>query len=76
MAEALAHGDMGIAWRRWPRRAAATAIGRWGDPDQQASYLPAFTGENPPAAALAILEPKPPLIPSIPTPATAGTGGH
>ncbi|HNL61168.1 MAG TPA: acyl-CoA dehydrogenase family protein [Solirubrobacterales bacterium] len=77
MAEALAHGDMGIAYAALAPGAAATAIGRWGDPDQQASYLPAFTGENPPAAALAILEPKPLFDPFNPdTRATAGTGGH
>ncbi|HRV60060.1 MAG TPA: acyl-CoA dehydrogenase family protein [Solirubrobacterales bacterium] len=58
MAEALAHGDMGIAYAALAPGAVATAIGRWGDPDQQATYLPAFTGEEPPAAALALLEPR------------------
>jgi alkylation response protein AidB-like acyl-CoA dehydrogenase len=38
---------------------AATAIGLWGDADQQATYLPSFTGENVPAAALALLEQAP-----------------
>jgi alkylation response protein AidB-like acyl-CoA dehydrogenase len=37
----------------------ATAIGRWGSAEQEATYLPAFTGEDVPAAALAILEPRP-----------------
>jgi alkylation response protein AidB-like acyl-CoA dehydrogenase len=59
VAEALAHGDMGIACAALAPAAFATAIGRWGSAEQQAAYLPAFTGEHPPAAALAILEPQP-----------------
>ncbi len=39
--------------------AVATALGLWGDADQQATYLPAFVGEDVPAAALALLEPRP-----------------
>ena len=31
----------------------------WGDADQQATYLPAFVGDDVPAAALAVLEPRP-----------------
>ncbi|HXV05397.1 MAG TPA: acyl-CoA dehydrogenase family protein [Solirubrobacterales bacterium] len=57
--EALAHGDMGIAYAALAPGAVATAIGLWGDADQQAAYLPPFTGEETPAAALAILEPRP-----------------
>jgi len=57
--EALAHGDMGIAYAALAPGAAATAIGLWGSADQEATYLPAFTGEDVPAAALAILEPRP-----------------
>jgi alkylation response protein AidB-like acyl-CoA dehydrogenase len=57
--EALAHGDMGIACAALAPGAVASAIGRWGDAEQQATYLPAFAGEHPPAAALAILEPRP-----------------
>jgi alkylation response protein AidB-like acyl-CoA dehydrogenase len=57
--EALAHGDMGIAYAAMAPGAAATAIGLWGSADQEATYLPAFTGEDIPAAALAILEPRP-----------------
>lgn len=59
IAEALAHGDLGIAYSALAPGAVATAIGRWGDAGQQAAYLPAFTGDNPPAAALAMLEPVP-----------------
>ncbi len=58
VAEALAHGDMGIALAALAPAAVATALGLWGDADQQATYLPAFTGENVPAAALALLEPR------------------
>jgi len=57
--EALAHGDMGIAYAALAPGAVATAIGRWGTADQQATYLPTFTGQDPPAAALAMLEPSP-----------------
>lgn len=57
--EALAHGDMGIAYAALAPGAVATAIGHWGTPEQEAAYLPAFTGEDTPTAALAILEPRP-----------------
>ncbi len=57
--EALAHGDLGIAYAALAPGAVATAIGHWGSADQEAKYLPSFTGEDVPAAALAILEPRP-----------------
>jgi alkylation response protein AidB-like acyl-CoA dehydrogenase len=57
--EALAHGDMGIAYAALAPGAVATAIGLWGDAEQEATYLPAFAGEDVPAAALALLEPRP-----------------
>jgi alkylation response protein AidB-like acyl-CoA dehydrogenase len=57
--EALAHGDMGIAYAALAPGAVATALGRWGTAEQQAAYLPSFTGEAAPAAALAMLEPAP-----------------
>jgi hypothetical protein len=56
---ALAHGDMGIAYAALAPGAVATAIGLWGSAEQETTYLPAFTEENAPAAALAILEPRP-----------------
>ncbi len=59
IAEALAHGDMGIAYAALAPGAVATAIGLWGSAEQEATYLPAFTGEDVPAAALALLEPRP-----------------
>jgi len=55
--EALAGGDMGLAWALLAPSAVSSAIGLWGDADQQSTYLPEFTGENVPAAALAIHEP-------------------
>jgi len=57
--EAFAHGDMGVAYAALAAGAVATAIGHWGTPEQEATYLPSFTGEDTPAAALAILEPRP-----------------
>jgi alkylation response protein AidB-like acyl-CoA dehydrogenase len=57
--EALAHGDLGIAYAALAPGAVATAIGLWGSAEQEATYLPAFTGEDVPAAALALLEPRP-----------------
>lgn len=59
VAEALAHGDLGIAAGALSPGSVATAIGLWGDADQQARYLPAFTEEDAPAASLAISEPRP-----------------
>jgi alkylation response protein AidB-like acyl-CoA dehydrogenase len=57
--EALAHGDMGLAVGGLAPAAVATALGLWGDADQQATYLPALVGDDVPAAALALLEPRP-----------------
>jgi hypothetical protein len=57
MAEALAEGDMGIALACLAPGGVATALGLWGDADQQASYLPAFAGDSPPVAAIALAEP-------------------
>ncbi len=57
VAEALAHGDLGLAVAALSPGAVATAIGLWGTEQQQATYLPAFTGADVPAAALALNEP-------------------
>jgi alkylation response protein AidB-like acyl-CoA dehydrogenase len=59
VAEQLARGDMGLAFAVLAPAAVGTAIGMWGDADQQSTYLPEFAGESPPAAALAIAEPRP-----------------
>jgi len=58
IAEALAHGDMGLAVACLAPAGVATALSEWGTPDQQSAYLSAFAGERPPAAALALLEPQ------------------
>ncbi len=58
IAEALAEGDMGIALACLAPAGVATALGLWGDAEQQAEYLPAFAGESPPAAAIALSEPR------------------
>ncbi|MCY4728611.1 acyl-CoA dehydrogenase family protein [Nocardioides sp. STR2] len=59
VAEALAHGDMGLAVATLAPGAVATAIGLWGTDAQQQTYLPAFTGGSGavPVAALTIAEP-------------------
>ncbi|HEX4804887.1 MAG TPA: acyl-CoA dehydrogenase family protein, partial [Conexibacter sp.] len=58
-AEALAHGDMGLAVALLAPAGVATALALWGDGDQQATYLPAFVeSETPAAAAIALQEPR------------------
>jgi alkylation response protein AidB-like acyl-CoA dehydrogenase len=59
VAEALAHGDMGLAVATLAPGAVSTALSLWGSDEQQATYLPAFTGDDVPAAALALTEPRP-----------------
>jgi alkylation response protein AidB-like acyl-CoA dehydrogenase len=55
--EALAKGDMGLAVAALSPGAVATALSLWGTDEQQSTYLPAFTGDEVPAAALALAEP-------------------
>ena len=57
--EELARGDMGIAAAVMAPGAVATAIARYGDADQQATYLPHLTSPDPAPAAIAIHEPQP-----------------
>jgi alkylation response protein AidB-like acyl-CoA dehydrogenase len=59
VAEALAHGDLGLAVACLAPAAVSTALVLWGDEQQQATYLPPFVGEQVPAAALAVQEPQP-----------------
>lgn len=59
VAEALAKGDMGLAVACLAPGSVSTALSLWGSDEQQATYLPAFTGDDVPAAALAITEPRP-----------------
>jgi alkylation response protein AidB-like acyl-CoA dehydrogenase len=58
IAEALAEGDMGVALACLAPAGVATVLGLWGDAGQQATYMPAFVGDAPPAAAVAIAEPR------------------
>jgi hypothetical protein len=59
VAEALAHGDLGLAVAVLAPAAVSSALALWGDERQQATYLPSFVGDDVPVAALAILEPTP-----------------
>ena len=59
VAEALAKGDMGLALASLAPGAVATALSLWGSDEQQSTYLPAFTGDDVPAAAVALAEPRP-----------------
>jgi alkylation response protein AidB-like acyl-CoA dehydrogenase len=56
-AEALAHGDAGLTAALLAPAGVATTLARFGDSDQQATYLPAFTGDTVARAAVAVLEP-------------------
>ncbi|WP_436502093.1 acyl-CoA dehydrogenase family protein [Actinokineospora sp. HUAS TT18] len=58
IAEAMAHGDMGLAVACLAPSAVSTALVLWGDAEQQSTYLPSFVGDSVPAAALAIQEPR------------------
>ena len=75
VSEALAQGDMGIAVACLAPAAVSTAISLWGDGQQQATYLPEFVGENVPAAALAIMEPRPLFDPFKLQTSARGSGG-
>ncbi|MFD6161263.1 acyl-CoA dehydrogenase family protein [Nocardia sp. NPDC060256] len=58
VAEALAHGDMGLALPILAPSGVAVALSQWGTDAQQKTYLPAFTGENVPQASVVISEPR------------------
>lgn len=75
LAEALAHGDMGLAVSVLAAPSVANALALWGDTEQQASYLPALTGADPPAAALAVAEPRPLFDPFTPATTAHRTAG-
>jgi alkylation response protein AidB-like acyl-CoA dehydrogenase len=77
VAEALAHGDMGLAVACLAPAAVSNAIVLWGDETQQATYLPSFVGDDVPAAALAVLEPRPLFDPlQLQTTARRTPGGY
>ena len=64
--EALGKGDMGLAVAALSPGAVATALSLWGTDEQQSTYLPAFTGDEVPAAALALAEPAALFDPMVP----------
>jgi alkylation response protein AidB-like acyl-CoA dehydrogenase len=77
MSEALAQGDMGMAVACLAPAAVSTALSLWGDADQQATYLHEFVGDNVPAAALAVLEPRVLFDPfELQTTARKSNGGY
>jgi alkylation response protein AidB-like acyl-CoA dehydrogenase len=76
-AEALAHGDMGLAVALLAPAGVAAALTLWGDERQQANYLEPFTGDDVPAAAFALLEPRALFDPfALQTRARAVPGGY
>jgi alkylation response protein AidB-like acyl-CoA dehydrogenase len=75
--EALAYGDLSLAVACLAPVAVATVLADWGDAEQQATYLAAFTGERLPSAALALMEPQPLADAMQPlTTAIATAGGY
>ena len=76
MAEALAQGDMGFAVACLAPAGVSTALGLWGDADQQSRYLHEFVSEDVPAAAVCVLEPHPLFNPfRLKTTARRANGG-
>jgi alkylation response protein AidB-like acyl-CoA dehydrogenase len=56
VAEALAHGDLGLAVACLSGPSVATALAEYGSAEQEAQYLPSLTGDQPPQAAIAVME--------------------
>jgi alkylation response protein AidB-like acyl-CoA dehydrogenase len=57
VAEELARGDMGLAVALLASVSAVNALVRWATPAQKAARLPAFAGDSPPLATVAVNEP-------------------
>ncbi len=77
VAEALAHGDMGLALPILAPSGVAVALSQWGTDAQQKTYLGAFTGENVPQASVVISEPRALFDPfSLQTKATRSPSGY
>jgi alkylation response protein AidB-like acyl-CoA dehydrogenase len=66
VAEALAQGDMGQAVACLSPAAVSTALALYGSDAQQQTYLPAFVGDDVPAASFAVTEPQPLFDPTRP----------
>lgn len=77
VAEALAHGDMGLALACLAPAGVAASLEEWGTADQQAAYLATFADERPPVATTAVLEPRVLFNPmKLETRATRSAGGY
>lgn len=76
VAEDLAHGDMGQAVAIMAPLAVANALTRWGSAEQQARYLPAFAGDDPPVATIAVSEPRLLFDPMHPATRAERDGDH
>ncbi|WP_408637463.1 acyl-CoA dehydrogenase family protein [Nocardia aurea] len=77
VAEALAHGDMGLALPILAPSGVTVALSQWGTDAQQQTYLPAFTGENVPQASVVISEPRALFDPfALQTKATRSPSGY
>jgi alkylation response protein AidB-like acyl-CoA dehydrogenase len=59
VAEALAHGDMGLAVACLATPSVAAALVEYGSAEQQATYVPSLTAEKSPQAAIALMEAQP-----------------
>ncbi len=59
VAEALAYGDMGLAVAVLAPAGVAATLTAHGSDSQQKTYLPSFAGEDVPAAAVCLNEPRP-----------------
>ncbi len=57
--EQLARGDMGLAVAIMSSAAVANALVNYGTADQQATFLPPLTDDDPATGALALMEPQP-----------------
>ena len=76
VAEDLAHGDMGQAIAILAPMSVANALTQWGTAHQQGTYLAEFAGDNPPAATIAISEPRPLFDPMQPACTATRKGDH
>ena len=59
IAEDLARGDMGLAYASLSSLSFVKALTLWGDPHQQAAFLPSFLGEGSKIGTVATVEPHP-----------------
>jgi len=76
VAEALAHGDMGLAVACLSAPSLAVVLVEYGSAEQQATYVPSLTGDRSPQAAIAVMEAQPLFNPfALKTTARRDKGG-